>query len=273
MKLTPVVLSFNHPELTQRCVESVVSHFPSSAIYLVHNGSQEKSFELLKDKFPQIKHLKLNRNRGYTGGANFGIDRAFNDGAQNVLFVTNDAVVKNVRSLHRPKCQDYILAPCIERRKTGRIDSIGGKLEIYRGRLRHLNEVKGQLPRNFYVPGTAFIVSRSAWEKLAGFDEVLGTYWEDVDLSFRARALGIFLGVAPELTLEHGVGKTCHGNPFYTVYHYHRNRRKVVLRHANRLEKSVFLPLYYAQMSKKLVKWFFSKDTMRFQCGLKALIH
>ena len=77
MNLTCAILSFNHPEITSRCVKSVVRYFADNApqaslknIILVHNGSRPEHVETLKISWPQIHHLELASNRGFSGGAN-----------------------------------------------------------------------------------------------------------------------------------------------------------------------------------------------------------
>jgi GT2 family glycosyltransferase len=91
------------------------------------------------------------------------------------------------------------------------------------------------LPKNYYVPGTAFLLDRESWQKLAhdgrAFDESLHTYWEDVDLSMRAHAEKVKVAPWPAVQLLHKVGKTCHRNPFYTRFLFQRNRRIVSRRY------------------------------------------
>ena len=285
MRLTPVILSFNHPELTARCVTSVLEHFPDCPqVYLVHNGSQAATQEILRQQFPNIRHIELSENRGFSGGANRGLGEAFRDGAENVFFLTNDTTLEKIptqalfeETLKRKGAllngdRGFLLAPRIERRQTGKIDSVGGKVNLFTGSLRHLQFFEDQIPKNFYVPGTAFILSREAWQKVGPFNEELGTYWEDVDLSLRARQKGVWLGASPEVVLKHGVGKTCHKSPLYTVFYFHRNRRKVVWLHSNLIGKILFSAVYGASTLGKSFKFLKNKDIPRLKWLLRSLI-
>ena len=50
-----------------------------------------------------------------------------------------------------------------------------------------------------------------------GFDESLGTYWEDVDFSCRARRAGFRLQVQENWRVQHKIRKTCGNDPHYTL--------------------------------------------------------
>ncbi|MDZ4676614.1 MAG: glycosyltransferase family 2 protein [Oligoflexia bacterium] len=276
MKTIPVILSFNHIELTKRCVNSVLGHFTTRPIYLVHNGSQTEIVNELKAEFPQVEHLVLEVNQGFSGGANHGLRTAFSSNVERVLFVTNDTTLEKLSFDEWPGyvSDSYIMAPRIERRKTGTIDSLGAKVDFFKGKLIHHN-LENQADVNdpgFYVPGTAFLISKKAWDKIGEFDASLGTYWDDVDYSLRARAQGVSLDLLPSIVLNHGIGKTCHGNPLYTLYHFHRNRRRVTWRHAKKGHKLVFGAVYGYDMARKIFKFTLNHDPIRLKFVLRALL-
>src|SRR5690606_5247165 len=99
-----------------------------------------------------------------------------------------------------------LYAPKVYRRKIPVVDSIGGVFYPYLRRLEHIRtaeraviELAASKRRQFwykyfYIPGTAFLAHKIAYEKVGGFDESLHTYWEDVDLSVRAIRAGVHLG-------------------------------------------------------------------------------
>jgi len=53
------------------------------------------------------------------------------------------------------------------------------------------------------VSGCAFLVRRTAWESLGGFDEEYFMYFEETDFCHRARALGYKVRFAPVATFTH----------------------------------------------------------------------
>lgn len=269
MSWSAVILSYNHEDLTRRCVQSVLQNF-SGQIFLIHNGSRLSIVEKLRATFPQVKHCVLQKNLGFTGGANIGLHEAFQGESQKLLFMTNDTVLEK---MDYEEDEGFLLAPRIFKRKTGEIDSWGGHADLWTGQLRHCRGVPDHhaFKKGFYVPGAAFLLDKKAWQAAGPFDETLGTYWEDVDFSLRAKKKGIRLGMTSKITLRHGIGKTCHGDPLYTVYYFYRNRRKVIWRHANGFEKIIFGLVYAWDVGRKILKLTLKRDTKRLTLLMRAV--
>lgn len=255
MKPQVVLLSYNHPDLTARALNSILKKFKSDEVILVHNGSSPENVRRLLFEFADVEHLVLRQNLGFSGGANVGLERAFERSSW-CFFVTNDCELESFE-LQRPLSAG-LYAPRIFRRQTGVIDSIGGAVDLTSGHLQHFREIHpGMDPHQsskpqtstetVYAPGTAFLIHRLVFESLRGFDISLGTYWEDVDLALRAHERGWPVQAVASIVLRHGIGKTCHKDPYYTSYLFHRNRGRVCRRHlslsnpANRLRLELIL--------------------------------
>lgn len=224
-----VVLTYNHPEISFKCLTSILDLDPLLSVFVVHNGSDLKNTVDLQQKFPQFKHLILEKNSGYTGGANFGLVQAFKEFSY-VLFLTNDT---ELVSLPERPPQGFC-SVTIMKRNTQVIDSIFGLIDFKNGKLKHLkseNEFAMHAQSTLYIPGTAFWIDRDTFQKLQGFDESFHTYWDDVDFSFRAHLQNQVLGYSKDTIVKHKIGKTCHKDDFYTYYLFQRNRKKFFKKH------------------------------------------
>ena len=62
-------------------------------ILVVDNGSTDGSVEMLKEKFPEVSILVLEKNLGYAAGNNRGFDSLKPDQPQFVIFLNNDTIV------------------------------------------------------------------------------------------------------------------------------------------------------------------------------------
>lgn len=228
-----VVLSYNHPELTAKTISSVLAlGYPEQQIVLVHNGSDSKHILALKNQFVKLEHLVLEKNHGYSGGANRGLEKAF-ETFEKVLFLTNDIEVTRLPEVIQHNYD--ICTPLIWKRNSNKVDSIMGALDKRTGKLRHFKSLADYHKRFdhewIYPPGTAFTLNKKCFEKLAGFDETFHTYWEDVDLGLRAQKQGFSIGHHDDIQLRHKIGKTCHQDRFYTLYLFQRNRKRLMKKH------------------------------------------
>lgn len=236
-----VVLSYNHPELTERTVLSARPFFPDSEILLVHNGSTPEHQMGLREKFPLIQHLVLETNLGFPGGANAGLKKAFQAGSSWVLFLTNDCLLQEVQI---PEGPAVLMAPLIWRRKLGQVDSMGGHFQIDRAHLTHCKTLQEfEASPQKYIPGTAFWIHQDIFQATGGFDTSLEMFWEDVDLSLRVEKSGFPLVVDPRTKVLHAMGKTTRKNPHYTTYLFQRNRKKISLRYTQN-PNTVYLRLW-----------------------------
>lgn len=259
-EIIPIILSYNHPELTALAVNSVLSNsaftlnFSPSSLILIHNGSEKKHLNFLVEKFPQIDHFIIEKNKGFSGGANAGLKYLFkkaDNRAHWALFLTNDCELINWPIL--PKNQTpSLLAPIIWGRKANQIDSVGGTIHLAKGQARHLKSERefysALIEKNknisVYIPGSAFLIHSQIFSKLHGFNETLNTYWEDIDLSLRANNIGITLGVIPSFQVKHKIGKTCHKKSYYTTYLYQRNRHWISRAYVKGLKGKFMLEIH-----------------------------
>lgn len=227
-----VLLSYNHPNLTAKTLYSVLAlGFDPQKIHLVHNGSLQQHQAALTTQFPKISHLILPNNKGFSGGANFGLSEVF-EKAENILFLTNDTEVISLPE-NFPAALDFF-SILILKRNTDQVDSVMGSINLRTGQLSHLKQISEIANLSFvksYIPGTAFGLTKAAFTSLNGFDESLHTYWEDVELSLRAHKLNLRIGCASDFKIKHKIGKTCHKDRFYTLFLYQRNRKRILKRY------------------------------------------
>jgi GT2 family glycosyltransferase len=225
--------------------------FSFKDILLVHNGSEKKHIEKLQEVFPDIEHLIMPVNQGFTGGANAGLQKAFekNDWC---LFLTNDCILERIGKLPQ---KPGLVCPLIVSRKTENVDSIGGLFDPIKGQLFHSKSEHQFYSSNLrkYAPGTAFFLHKSAWQQVGSFDTKLFTYWEDVDFSQRLQKFGFGISLDETWKVRHAIGKTCHKNPIYSLYYYQRNRRWISQKYCPQNQKFTL----YFYLTKTYITLFF----------------
>jgi GT2 family glycosyltransferase len=163
--------------------------------------------------------VALSENRGYAGGANAGLTRAFADPATTHAILLNDDIqlAPGALELLAEACGTSACAsPVIEAPGP---DAFAGGLIDARGFGRHDPGARD------FLTGAALCLPREAWQRVGPLDERLFLYYEDVEWCLRARAEGFALRVVPEATARHEGGRSTGGGEGETwAYYSTRNR-------------------------------------------------
>lgn len=194
--LSIVIPVYNKFNFTKSCLNDLL-HLPMDhEIIIVDNGSSDDTQKELNDNKEIVYHRNL-ENLGFAKACNIGYGLA---AAPNVLFLNNDVRVKSNKDFWtKPlleKCANYLVGPTM-----GQLDS----------QLNFVQEANKILSGKSYMSGWCLASSKDIWERLKIartpllieapaapqiFSEEFGlAYFEDTDLSFRARQLEIKMEV------------------------------------------------------------------------------
>lgn len=98
--LAIIILNYNHSLLTVDAVNSILkSTFTSFKLLVVDNGSSEEDFHCLKVGLPKDGRINLHRieeNKGYVGGTNYGLEQASLLNPDYFLVINNDVIIDKV---------------------------------------------------------------------------------------------------------------------------------------------------------------------------------
>ncbi len=222
MPLVISILSYNHPEITHRCVEKTLKDWGEIPVVLIHNGSEARWIDQHQKAFPGVKHVILSKNQGFSGGANAAMEEGFKI-APWVLFLTNDCELVQIPQPLPDSPGLYGCGMTLRKNST-----FGGSFVPYRGEIKHVkNLIEWKNQKRFhspYIPGHSFLIHCSVWQKVGGFETALGTYWEDVDYTQRALQNKIPVDILTNFKILHQGGKTTRKHSLYTLYFFQRNR-------------------------------------------------
>jgi GT2 family glycosyltransferase len=216
VSVAAVVVAWRAGERAGACLARLADVAPAAQLILVDNEAGDGSGVDAPDGTVVVR---LADNRGFAGGANAGLTRAFLDGAEHAVLLNDDLLVEpgSVQALVAAAGEAGAASP--------RIDGppgfafAGGELELERGFGRHVDGA------NDYLSGACLCISRTAWDRVGPFDEELFLYYEDVDWSLRARVLGVPLTVALDAHASHSGGASSGGELGETwAYYSTRNR-------------------------------------------------
>lgn len=135
-------------------------------------------------------HRAAGANLGFGAAHNKLLAEAFGDpGVQAYLCLNPDAV------LH-PRCLAELWAEAAQKPGFGLIEARQFPDE-------HAKPYDRETHATPWCSGCCLLISRTAHQRIGGFDERFFLYGEDVDLSWRARAAGLHVGVAPRAIVHH----------------------------------------------------------------------
>ncbi len=120
------------------------------------------------------------KNLGYGGGANVGMKRAFDAGAQWVIVLNQD--VKLTKKGITKFCNT------LQKSEPGVVGPEAGELDPKRWTTILPNDKKID-----YISGALMAIHRNVWEATGGFYEPYVMYYEDVDICRRAKKVGFEL--------------------------------------------------------------------------------
>jgi GT2 family glycosyltransferase len=231
VSVAAVVVAWRAGAQAGACLRRLAEAAPTVRRILVDNEAGDDSGVDAPD---DAAFVRLSDNRGFAGGANAGLARAFEDGAAHAVLLNDDVLVE-------PECVEALVTAAGDSGAASpRIDGpqgfafTGGELDLKRGFGRHVDGASD------YLTGACVCFSSSAWEAVGPFDEELFLYYEDVDWCLRARGLGVPLTVALKARATHSGGASSGGEKGETwAYYSTRNRlwlleRQRGARHARR---------------------------------------
>jgi len=234
-----VILNWNGIAHLRRYLPSVVAAAPAGAgVVVADNGSTDGSVEMLRQEFPSVEVLQLDRNYGFAGGYNRALKQIEAD-----YYVLLNSDVETPAGWLEP------LVACLGRNPDvaavapklladadrsmfeyagasgGYVDFLG--YPFCRGRmLRTVERDRGQYDDErdvFWVSGAAFCCRAEVFHALGGFDDDFFAHMEEIDLCWRMQIAGWRVRIVPQSAVYHLGGGTLAADSPSKVFFNHRN--------------------------------------------------
>jgi GT2 family glycosyltransferase len=185
---------------------------PAESVAIVHNQAEAGEPAPVAPEGCEV--IQTDRNRGYAGGMNVGVERLLERGAEQLLLLTHDArfregALERLRQVADREPGFGILAPALLLTGTETPFSYGG-LTGSRGLTWHRKELPagptGEVLGCDWVDGGTMLVRRQVFERVGAFEEGFWGYYEEADLCLRARRAGFGVGVVPDARADQDPG-------------------------------------------------------------------
>lgn len=205
LQVSVVIPNWNGKHLLKKHMGSVLKAVPGTEVIVADDGSTDGSAEYLRSNFPSVRVIHNTKHEGFASNVNSGVTRARGDIV--VLLNTDVAPEEGFLPplLTHFQDPDVFAAGCLEK------SSENGKV-VLRG--RGLGRwVKGFFIHNrgdvdktdtAWVAGGSGAFRRTMWDMLGGLDTLFNPfYWEDIDISYRARKSGWKTIFEPKSIVHH----------------------------------------------------------------------
>ena len=242
-KILLVTVNYNQKTITLDLLDSLQKCPDIFDILIIDNGSikNEKINSQNVIKYRNIQQIYLNKNTGFTGGFNKGINYFLkNNKYEYIYIINNDTTVEkdSISSLlniaKKYKNKYFIISPKILfYNYKGRKDIIwfgGGYYNKWTGTTKHknLNKLSSEVSQstnlhNDYLTGCSLFTSRKTIKKIHGFNNKFFAYSEDLDLSLRLKKINGILIYEPQSLIYHKVSITAKKYSPLSIYLQIRN--------------------------------------------------
>lgn len=239
-KVAIVILNWNGAKMLRQYLPNVLQYSRDEAVvYVADNASTDDSVALLKEQFPEVRLILLEKNWGFAEGYNKALAQV---DAEYYLLLNSDIEV----TAHwltpllafmdsHPRvaaCQPKLLS-IFRRDHFEYAGACGGYLDrlgypYCRGRVFDTVECdKGQYDQPsevHWATGAALLVRSSTFKEVGGLDGRFFAHQEEIEMCWRMRIRGYQIFCLPESKVYHvGGGTLPKGNPMKTYLNFRNN--------------------------------------------------
>jgi len=265
MKLVSIVtVNFNQAAVTEALLDSIAAtnNYAQIEIIVVDNGSKTDAVPAWKKMYPKVNFIRSEKNLGFAGGNNLGIQQARGE----YLFLVNndteftpglieklvDVLEKNPSiGMASPKIRYYDEPSMLQYMGYTKMNYFTasnhcvGQFEIDNGQYDHLTGETG------YVHGAAMMIKRECVEKAGLMAENFFLYYEELDWCDHIKRAGYKAWLVSDALIYHkdsiSVGKASALKEFFM----NRNRILFIRRNANIFQKLVFYCYYLSLVAPR----------------------
>ena len=276
-----ITVNYNGFKDTCELIDSI-TFTDGMEMIVVDNGSIENEAIIISKRYPQVKTIRSDKNLGFAGGNNLGIEAAK---SKYLFLINNDTIFKdfNIQPLiDRLESSPTIGLVCPKIRFAWGDNPIQfagytplSKITVRNQALGYGEEDKGQYDTSHptpYAHGAAMLVKREAIEKVGLMPECYFLYYEELDWSMMFTRAGYEIWYEPACTIYHKESQsTGHSSPLRTFY-ITRNRLLLVKRNWHGLTKYIsFTYLIGIVTSRDIINYLLQRNINLLKATLNGI--
>lgn len=244
-KVVVLILSYNGKKFLGEAIESYLKNeYGNFKITVIDNGSADGTEKYVKDNYPQVMVLRLDVNRGYSGGFNIGLKFAFEQENADYALITNNDVLADrniiaelVKTASADDKTGFTTGKVYFYNSRNTLQTVGMSYDPVRlngGHIGIFEEDNGQhdkVEERAFADDIFMLVSRNLYMLTGGYDEEFVLQAEQFDWQIRAKLLGFKIMFTPYAKLWHKESMTIGKHSPLKLYYDARNPMIVLLKY------------------------------------------
>ncbi len=239
------VVHWNAPDWVKSTTDAFVASTIATRVTVIDNGPAGVPLAL----DARVRIVGTGGNLGYAGGANLGIADWLEGDAEFCVIACHDVTLA-------PDALERLVATAVDLGEYGVVAPEPGE-NVASGPVL---ATTARITDVAWASGTCLLLRRGCIEDIGGFDEEFGSYGEDVDLCYRARAAGWKVGVVPGVAAR-GAGSA---NPGFRTQMY-VNQVRLRAKHAGTPKAARMLVAFPLLAAADATRWLVRRDPLLLQ--------
>ena len=246
--LSIITINYNGLKDTCELIDTLPLNDKIIEVIVVDNASTQDEATEIERRYPQVKVIRNDKNLGFAGGNNLGIQAAH---GKYLFFINNDAILPQPSALSllitRLESSDQIGMVCPKIRFTWgkQLIQYAGYTPLSKITLRNKSIGFGEQDNGQYdtphptpyAHGAAMMVKREVIEQVGMMPECYFLYYEELDWSMMIRRTGYEIWYEPACTVFHKESQTTGQQSPLKTYYIIRNRLLFAQRNIDGSEK------------------------------------
>ena len=242
--LSIITINYNGLKDTCELIDTLPLNDETIEVIVVDNASTQDEATEIGKRYSQVKVIKSDKNLGFAGGNNLGIQAAH---GKYLFFINNDAILPLSSALSllitRLESSDQIGMVCPKIRFTWGKQPIQyagytplSKITLRNNSIGFGEQDNGQYDTPHptpYAHGAAMMVKREVIEKVGMMPNCYFLYYEELDWSMMIRRAGYDIWYEPACTIFHKESQTTGQQSPLKAYYITRNRLLFAQRNIN----------------------------------------
>lgn len=257
-KVSIITVNYNQPEVTEDLLLSIEKYntYTNIEVIVVDNGSRINKVPVWQKQYPQYQFIRSEKNLGFAGGNNLGINIASGD---YFFLINNDTeitplLIDTLVATLDANGSIGVISPLIKYYDDKNIIQYAGFTEMNYFTARNncvgkLEQDKGQyngiIASTGFAHGAAMMITKAAIDKAGLMAEHFFLYYEEIDWCARIKKAGFEIWINTNALIYHKESVSVGKQSALKEYFMNRNRILFMRRNASLFQLSIFYLFFF----------------------------